>query len=37
MKYNKEDLSDLKVVLDRNKIMTTGRKAIENYLQKLTF
>lgn len=33
--YKKEDLSDLTVRLDRNKILTVGRKAVEDYLQKL--
>ena len=33
--YTKEDLSDLTIRLDRSKITTVGRKAVENYLQKL--
>lgn len=33
--YNKEDLSDLVIKLDRSKITTVGRKAVEGYLQKL--
>ncbi len=35
LKYAKEDLSDLTIALDRGKILTTGRKAVEAYLQKL--
>jgi dipeptidyl-peptidase-3 len=35
LKYSKEDLSDLEIFLDRSKILTTGRKAVESYLQKL--
>ncbi len=33
--YKNEDLSDLTIKLDRNKITTVGRKAVEAYLQKL--
>jgi len=33
--YQKEDLSDLTIKLDRSKITTIGRKAVESYLQKL--
>lgn len=33
--YKKEDLSDLVIKLDRSKITTVGRKAVEVYLQKL--
>ncbi|KAL8687046.1 MAG: hypothetical protein Q9218_006670 [Villophora microphyllina] len=33
--YEKVDLSDLMIQLDRQKILTTGRKAVEAYLQKL--
>jgi len=33
--YSKEDLSDLVIKLDRSKITTIGRKAVEAYLQKL--
>jgi dipeptidyl-peptidase-3 len=33
--YKEEDLSDLMIKLDRSKILTTGRKAVEGYLQKL--
>ena len=33
--YNKEDLSDLEIHLDRSKILTHGRPAVEKYLQKL--
>ncbi|KAF7162752.1 hypothetical protein CNMCM5623_007921 [Aspergillus felis] len=33
--YNKEDLSDLEIHLDRSKILTHGRPAVERYLQKL--
>lgn len=33
--YQKEDLSDLTIKLDRHKITTVGRKAVEAYLQKL--
>lgn len=35
LKHQKEDLSDLEIHLDRSKILTHGRKAIEDYLQKL--
>ncbi|TVY82388.1 putative dipeptidyl peptidase [Lachnellula suecica] len=31
----KDDLSDLTIKIDRNKITTAGRKAVEGYLQKL--
>jgi dipeptidyl-peptidase-3 len=33
--YKNEDLSDLTIKLDRSKITTVGRKAVEAYLQKL--
>ena len=33
--YKNEDLSDLTIKLDRSKITTVGRKAVEGYLQKL--
>ncbi|KAI1082862.1 peptidase family M49 [Whalleya microplaca] len=33
--YQKDDLTDLKILLDRSKILTTGRKAVGDYLQKL--
>jgi dipeptidyl-peptidase-3 len=33
--YKTDDLSDLVIKLDRNKITTVGRKAVEAYLQKL--
>ncbi|KAL2000149.1 hypothetical protein VTN02DRAFT_3488 [Thermoascus thermophilus] len=33
--YHKEDLSDLEIHLDRSKILTHGRPAVERYLQKL--
>ncbi|KAH6691279.1 dipeptidyl-peptidase [Plectosphaerella plurivora] len=33
--YKKDDLSDLQIKLDRSKILTTGRKAVGEYLQKL--
>lgn len=33
--YKNEDLSDLTIKIDRSKITTTGRKAVEDYLQKL--
>ncbi|KAL8738204.1 MAG: hypothetical protein Q9181_000975 [Wetmoreana brouardii] len=33
--YTKDDLSDLTIKLDRQKILTVGRKAVEAYLQKL--
>lgn len=33
--YEHEDLSDLTIHLDRNKILTHGRPAVEAYLQKL--
>jgi dipeptidyl-peptidase-3 len=33
--YKNEDLSDLVIKLDRSKITTIGRKAVEAYLQKL--
>ena len=35
LEYQKEDLSDLTIHLDRNKILTHGRPAVEAYLQKL--
>jgi dipeptidyl-peptidase-3 len=33
--YKEDDLSDLVIKLDRSKITTVGRKAVEDYLQKL--
>lgn len=33
--YKEDDLSDLTVRIDRSKITTVGRKAVEKYLQKL--
>ncbi|KAF4283642.1 hypothetical protein KXV70_007486 [Aspergillus fumigatus] len=33
--YTKEDLSDLEIHLDRSKILTHGRPAVERYLQQL--
>ncbi|KAJ9354220.1 hypothetical protein DTO027B9_4846 [Paecilomyces variotii] len=33
--YTKDDLSDLEIHLDRSKILTHGRPAVEKYLQKL--
>lgn len=33
--YKNDDLSDLTIKLDRSKITTVGRKAVESYLQKL--
>ncbi|KAI1208819.1 putative dipeptidylpeptidase III [Annulohypoxylon truncatum] len=33
--YKGDDLTDLKISLDRSKILTAGRKAVGNYLQKL--
>ena len=33
--YKKDDLSDLTIKLDRSKITSVGRKAVEDYLQKL--
>ncbi|CAK7230471.1 hypothetical protein SBRCBS47491_007596 [Sporothrix bragantina] len=33
--YKNDDLSDLTIKLDRSKILTTGRKAVGDYLQKL--
>lgn len=35
LKATKDDLSDLEIHLDRSKIPTVGRKAVESYLQKL--
>ncbi|KAE8146247.1 dipeptidyl peptidase [Aspergillus avenaceus] len=35
LSYTKEDLSDLEIHLDRSKILTHGRPAVERYLQKL--
>ncbi|RDW94407.1 putative dipeptidyl peptidase 3 [Coleophoma crateriformis] len=35
LSYEKEDLSDLTILLDRSKITTVGRKVVEDYLQKL--
>jgi dipeptidyl-peptidase-3 len=33
--YERDDLSDLTIKLDRSKITTVGRKVVEDYLQKL--
>ncbi|KAI1759744.1 putative dipeptidylpeptidase III [Hypoxylon sp. FL1150] len=33
--YKGDDLTDLKISLDRSKILTAGRKAVADYLQKL--
>lgn len=35
LSYTKEDLSDLAISLNRDLILTTGRKAVEEYLMKL--
>ncbi|OAA44692.1 dipeptidyl peptidase III [Beauveria brongniartii RCEF 3172] len=35
LEYTKDDLSDLVISLDRSKILTTGRRAVGDYLQKL--
>ncbi|KAJ5570399.1 Dipeptidyl-peptidase 3 [Penicillium hispanicum] len=35
LSYTKEDLSDLEIHLNRSKILTHGRPAVEKYLQKL--
>ncbi|EGO52957.1 hypothetical protein NEUTE1DRAFT_126368 [Neurospora tetrasperma FGSC 2508] len=35
LEYEKEDLSDLKIKLDRSKILTSGRKAVGDFLQKI--
>lgn len=35
LSYTKEDLSDLEIHLDRSKILSHGRPAVEKYLQKL--
>jgi len=35
LKSTKDDMSDLEIHLNRNKILSTGRKAVEAYLQKL--
>ncbi|ATY58552.1 dipeptidyl peptidase III [Cordyceps militaris] len=35
LEYTKDDLSDLILNLDRSKILTVGRKAVGDYLQKL--
>ncbi|KAL4879802.1 peptidase family M49-domain-containing protein [Aspergillus karnatakaensis] len=35
LSYTKEDLSDLEIQLDRSKILSHGRPAVEKYLQKL--
>lgn len=35
LSHEKEDLSDLEIHLDRSKILTHGRPAVEKYLQKL--
>ncbi|KAI1928133.1 hypothetical protein LOZ58_004988 [Ophidiomyces ophidiicola] len=35
LKHTKEDLSDIEIHLDRSKILTHGRPAVEQYLQKL--
>ena len=35
LKWTKDDLSDLEIHLDRSKILSHGRPAVESYLQKL--
>jgi dipeptidyl-peptidase-3 len=35
LKYSKDDLSDLKIHLDRTKIQSHGRPAVNDFLQKL--
>lgn len=35
LKHQKDDLSDLEIYLDRSKILSHGRPAVEKYLQKL--
>ncbi|KAJ4418499.1 hypothetical protein N0V85_001408 [Neurospora sp. IMI 360204] len=35
LEYEKEDLSDLTIKLDRSKILTSGRKAVGDFLQKI--
>ncbi|GAB1311278.1 Dipeptidyl peptidase 3 [Madurella fahalii] len=35
LEYTKDDLSDLTIRLDRSKILTSGRKAVGDFLQKL--
>jgi dipeptidyl-peptidase-3 len=35
LEYSSDDLADLKIKLDRSKILTTGRKAVGEYLQKI--
>jgi dipeptidyl-peptidase III len=35
LKHTKSDLSDLEIYLDRSKILSHGRPAVEDYLQKL--
>ncbi|KAK4237865.1 hypothetical protein C8A03DRAFT_34164 [Achaetomium macrosporum] len=35
LEYKNEDLSDLQIRLDRSKILTSGRKAVASFLQKL--
>jgi dipeptidyl-peptidase-3 len=35
LEYNGDDVTDAKISLDRNKILTVGRKAVGDYLQKL--
>jgi dipeptidyl-peptidase III len=35
LQYTNDDLTDLTIALDRSKILTTGRRAVEAYLQKL--
>jgi dipeptidyl-peptidase-3 len=35
LSYTKDDLTDLTISLDRSQILTTGRKAVEDYLTKL--
>lgn len=35
LEYKNDDLSDLTIKIDRSKITTVGRKAVESYLQKL--
>ncbi|KAL7629344.1 hypothetical protein AAE478_000864 [Parahypoxylon ruwenzoriense] len=35
LEYKGDDLTDMKISLDRSKILTSGRKAVGDYLQKL--
>ncbi|KAK7952475.1 peptidase family M49 [Apiospora aurea] len=35
LEYSGDDVRDLKIQIDRSKILTTGRKAVGDYLQKL--